>query len=722
MGFKQSVGLGLLCGVITGLAAAKELPVLETSHGGARARTVTDRLIVSTGRVERTWQLTNRGLVTVGIRDLTIDKQWAQRGAALDCDWELPGVSSAGCLLALEAHQANDQGFTSDHLEVVATFAYAEDGLLVQYVIWAYPGAPGLRTQVRCKLSRARDGADAAAEGVIDSFPVSLSNRTLHGVGYYAGTQNRNTHELEILKEQKQTNPAEAGEVEWASVLAVREADCGLILVKESHKCVNTPDLGANTGRFKWDRRGIRNTGTGWYVADLSTDRYSPCWATWLVLYSGADDEMALALKAYDRQRYPTDPQRDIYILANTWGSSDGMRPARIQAREDNIIVEIDSQADLGIDVQQIDDGWQGYDFKNWRPIQSYELLESDAVYPLYQSNTYPVYPQGWTRVREYARSKGVKLGLWAAARISADDLMWNYEHGAFRYFKLDYAHLATMQAVDELMGKARKLILHSGHQVRINWDLTERSPRVGYFFGREYGNIYLANRKPRWPPGVVYKPYLVLRDAWQLSKYVNLNKFQITVQNVDRVSRELSDAYLHGHDYCLAQTLMGSPIFFQETHYYTREARDVLRPLIALYKQHRSAMYQGYVFPMGDKPDNRTWSGFQNHDPETRSGYLLILRQLQNTQTRRHMALKFLAGRQIVLTDLQTDRTRRVVVPESGEVEFEIDKAPGYCFLRYETVTPTTIANSLVEGRLDFKSGTCGPIGLEPNAPAERQ
>jgi hypothetical protein len=34
---------------------------------------------------------------------------------------------------------------------------------------------------------------------------------------------------------------------------------------------------------------------------------------------------------------------------------------------------------------------------------------------------------------------------------------------------------------------RARKLILHSGHQVRFNWNLTEKEPRVGNFFGREF-------------------------------------------------------------------------------------------------------------------------------------------------------------------------------------------------------------------------------------------
>ena len=381
-----------------------------------------------------------------------------------------------------------------------------------------------------------------------------------------------------------------------------------------------------------------------------------------------------------------TDKPNILFILIDDMGWKD-MRASRMQAREDNILVEIDSQADLGIDIQQIDDGWQGHDFKNWRPIKSYELKRDDGIYPLYKSETYPVYPDGWGKVREYARQKGVKLGLWAAITISADDLIWNYEQGDFRYYKLDYAHLPTKGQVEDLMGKARKLILHSGHKVRINWDVTERNPRVGYFYGREYGNIYLANRKPKWPRNVVYKPYLILRDAWQLSDYLNLNKFQITIQNCDRTDPEVSDAHLHGHDYCLAQTLMGSPIFFQETRFYDEAARDVLRPLISLYKKYRDEMYLGYVFPIGDTPDNKSWSGFQNHNPDSFTGYLTILRQLHNKETGNTVGLKFLAGKTIKITNLQTQRSRTVKVPETGKVNFTIDNAPGYLFLKY-TVT----------------------------------
>jgi hypothetical protein len=667
--------------------AVLELPSLNQSFKGARAETTGKRLRVSTGKIQRSWELTERGLRTVSLKDLRGDKECVDTQAKYHCDWQFPGIEGNARLLSLTASESNDQGFTSDHLKVVATFEYEADNLLLQYVIWAYPESEGLRTQCRVKLIRespANTSHDTEGEGVTDSLPINLQNRRMDSIAYYAGTQNRNTKEQEILRHEIQADCPQKGQVDWASIVAVRGKLSGVVMLKESHKCANTPEMGANTGRFTWDSQGLRNTGTGWHVNDLSADRYRDCWATWMALYKGGDDEMALALKVYDRLRYPVDPARDIYVLANTWGTGEGMRASRIQAREDNILAEIDSQADLGIDIQQIDDGWQGHDFKNWRPIKDFELKPDDAIYPQYKSDRYPVYPNGWDKVRKYAKQKGVKLGLWAHVAITEEDLTWNYDHGDFRYYKLDYAHLPTMGEVEDLMQRSRKLILHSDHKVRINWDVTERNPRVGYFYGREYGNIYLANRKPKWPKNVVYKPYLVLRDAWQLAGYTNLNKFQITIQNAELTRTDISDAYLHGHDYLLTQTLMGSPIFFQETRYYNKAARDILRPLLSLYKQHRHAMFEGYVFPIGDKPDNESWSGFQNHDPNSRTGYLTLFRQLNNKQTQASIGLKFLAGKTIQISNLQTQASRTVKVPTDGKVNFTITNAPGYLFLKY--------------------------------------
>lgn len=440
----------------------------------------------------------------------------------------------------------------------------------------------------------------------------------------------------------------------------------GFCLVKESHKCAN--QQGVNTGGFQCDSRGVASTGWGPAPADILTKRFRSCWASWAVVYDGGDDGRELAIKTFDRQRYPVDPERDIYIMANTWGSGGDKSESLEASREENILNQIESCQDLGIDVQQIDDGWQGNQYETWFPVKQR-------------------YPKGWKNVRAAAREAGIKLGLWAAWGIGEKALLATHDDGGFNYYKIDFANLNTYDKLEALTTKMRDLIRHSGHTVRVNWDVTENPARVGYYFARDLGNIYLENRKPMLPAHVVYVPYLVLRDAWHVAHYTNLNRFQITVQNIERVNPETSNARMHNHPYCVAITLMGSPIFFQETTYYTEEARGQIRPLLALYKKHREQMYRGYVFPIGDKPDDASWTGFQNHDPATGAGYLMIFRELRATEYKKPIPLRFVADTRIRLTDLRTSSERTVAVPPDGKVQFEINSAPGFQFLRYEAV-----------------------------------
>ena len=653
------------------------LPEASERFGEAFARTRGDMLVVGTGLVERHWRWTGKGFATVGLRNVKSGKDWAVTKPAALCDWSLGetiGETANGSLVSLAAKAVENDPWTSPHLEAVAEIDYPSAHVRLQYVIWAYPGAPGIRTQLRLKSTASRaetPKAPAAANGPVgraECVPVAFGETTRRlAIGYYNDTQHRNTRETPILREESVSAPQTAAETfDWSSLLCLEAGDEGLCLVKESHKCVNQP--GVKTGAFVCDDAGVSVTGLGLGPEDLLTERFRECWATWCVVYSGGADSRELALKRFDRRRYPIDPARDVYILANTWGSSPSGDEAKKAACEENVLREIASQADLGIDVQQIDDGWQGNGYGAWRPTPDHGR-----------------YPAGWAKVRAEAERQGVALGLWAAWGIGRDDLVWNHDHGGFRYYKLDFAKLNTYDKLEGLMRKVRALIEHSGHRVRVNWDVTENPPRVGYYFGREYGNIYLENRKPERPEHVVYTPYLVLRDAWHVAKYVNLNKFQVTVQNIDRVNPQASDAHAHNHPYCVAITLMGSPIFFQQTQFYTEAARRQIRPLLAAYKRHRREMFEGYVLPIGDEPDNSGWTGFQCHLPGKDVGYLTLFREIENLETERVLRLRFLAGRTLEIENLTAGDTQTLSLDAAGRGRFRIDKPSDFRFLRYK-------------------------------------
>jgi len=670
------------------------LPQIDCSLQEARARTEDDLLIVTTGRVERVWQWTDAGFATVKVAHVPSGRAWESETPG--CDWQLPdcGEPSDATLENLSACVQDDEGFTDEHVCVTAEIDYPASGLTLKLTIWAYPNASGIRTQLAAV--RAADapvpGRHAMQgrppEARVDRLPVRV--RTQTGVpvgdsplrrrffGYYNETQQRNDTHQDILKEEVIKHPLMGREwCDWASVACIEGDVGGLALVKESHKCVN--QMGHATGGFVCDEReGLSCTGWGLRRDELSSDQYTPGWATWCIVWSGGDLDREIAFKTFDRRRYPIDPERDIYIQSNTWGSTTNGNDARRAACQESVLRELEVCADMGIDVLQIDDGWQvppGND--TWKPGEN-------GWHPHPEG-----YPEGWGPVRARAEELGLRLGLWAAAMpVGLDELKANFDEGGFCQYKLDFASLRSRADIDTLIKKVREFIMLTGHKVRVNWDVTENAARYGYFFAREYGCIYLENRKPERPLSVVYRPHTVLRDVWQIAKYLNLHRFQCSVQNVDRVTEERSDARLHSHSYATAIALMGIPLFFQETKYYSAEARAEIGALLKVYREHRESIYKGIVHPIGAKPDNGSWTGFQCHLSDENRGYLTIFRERCNPEREQPIKLGWLGGGAIEVTDLVRGETREKPVGADGSVSFDIEHAPGFLFLKYSAKT----------------------------------
>jgi hypothetical protein len=97
--------------------------------------------------------------------------------------------------------------------------------------------------------------------------------------------------------------------------------------------------------------------------------------------------------------------------------------------------------------------------------------------------------------------------------------------------------------------------------------------------------------------------------------------------------------------------------------------------------------MYRGYVFAIGDKPDNGSWTGFQNVNSEG-SGYLTVFRELNNKHAKKKIQLRFLsAGTKLKIRDILTGAEREMRLDEDCKVEFSISDSAGFLFLRYEVL-----------------------------------
>ena len=675
--------LSMFLFLVCGLAATQTLPDLRETYQSAAVYTEDSYLHISTGRVLRTWKWTDQGLVTTALTDIGAGRSWAAANPLRQADWDF-GDLGKGTLASLTAYIDDDEQFTTRHLAVEAEIHYP--GLHLKYVVWAYPDAPGIRTQIWLRESQGVQWSDASfGPDVVETLRLASEPASATAFGYMQGIK---ADMEETILRQKRLSSRDS--VDWASGVVIEDDGGGVVLLKESHQHTRMERGELVTGDFRVDGSVIAASGAGMRPPDLQGDTYRFCWATWTILYEGDPTAAQLAIKQFDRFRFPVH-DRDIFIMANTWGTEGGRGACRFKAREENVLRELESVAELGLDLLQIDDGWQqnvGREGDEWYPRKERQGRFTLHTGEQFQG-TYAVYPDGcFCRVRRRADELGVQLGLWFAWRAPAGQIKASYNNGNFKAFKLDFADLAQKDDLDYLYYKGREIVRKSDYTAVVNWDVTETPARMGYYFGRDVGNLYLANRKSYTRHvDLQYDPYKVLRDTWLLAKFMNLNQLQVTFQNKDLTPLEApTDALKHTHSYNLAITLMASPIFFLETQYLNESARDEIKALLGPYKQHRRKMYGGYVFAIGQMPDNAGWSGLQNYHPETGNGYLTVFRELHNQQRRAALSLHFYSpGTALELTDLLTGKKHTVTVDDQNKVEFVIDEVPGFLFLKID-------------------------------------
>jgi hypothetical protein len=104
------------------------------------------------------------------------------------------------------------------------------------------------------------------------------------------------------------------------------------------------------------------------------------------------------------------------------------------------------------------------------------------------------------------------------------------------------------------------------------------------------------------------------------------------------------------------------------------------------IYKTVQKEIFTGFVFPIGNEPDNKSWTGFQSvNQNSTTTGYLTIFRELNNTETNAKLKLRFLKpGQKIEQTNLQTKEKVTKIVDENSEVSFFIENPADFLFLKW--------------------------------------
>ena len=321
---------------------------------------------------------------------------------------------------------------------------------------------------------------------------------------------------------------------------------------------------------------------------------------------------------------------KGLVTMSNTWGDRNGFD----RVCYDFILREIDAAKELGVDIVQIDDGWQtGSTADLTRRDEKGRREFKGDFWDLAEER----FPEGMRAVTDYAAKDGIKIGLWFApdshdgfALLERDKAILRraYEEWGFRFFKLDMFWVLSDVDRDQFLELLRE-IYSFGDDVAVQLDVT-RNARMNYLCGRQYGTVFVENRYHR--SGNSY-PHRILRNLWMLGKYLPTSKFQFEMINPDLYTECYPEGdplvpSLYDQDYLFASVMLSNPLFWQEMQFLPEKRRRELKPIMEIWKQHRDNLSRADVMPIGDKPSGRSFTGFYVSENGEQK-YLLLFREV---------------------------------------------------------------------------------------------
>ncbi len=346
--------------------------------------------------------------------------------------------------------------------------------------------------------------------------------------------------------------------------------------------------------------------------------------------YCGINDAPTFIKNYYNKARKP----RPLVTMSNTWGDRNGI--SRIC--RDFVLKEIDAAKELGVDIVQVDDGWQigkTYDTTNWddknRPVFSGDFWTLDEN----------LFSGGLNELTEYAKKSNIKMGIWFAPDAHDDYALFDrdvkvlkkaYTEWGVRFFKLDMFWITNISERNKFLALLKE-IYSFGPDVAVQLDVT-RNNRINYFCGKEYGTLFVENR---YTKGGTYYPHRTLKNIWMLSKYLPTQKFQFELNNPDLNGDfyDETDDFApknYDMDYLFAISMLSNPLFWMEMQFLSKERRTQLQRIMPIWKEIREELSDAIVTPIGNKPTGRSICGFKIEAKN--NNYLLIFRESTNENT----------------------------------------------------------------------------------------
>lgn len=361
--------------------------------------------------------------------------------------------------------------------------------------------------------------------------------------------------------------------------------------------------------------------------------------------YSGGDAGRIRALQDLQRAIRPYREGRDGVFLSNTWG--DGNQDSRINA--EFLMKEVDAAADIGVDVIQVDDGWQrgrtANSKKKLLPGIPKAWSNFRVVDPKFWEPDEERFPNGLEPLASAAKSKGLVFGIWFGPDSSDDLKYWEedadcligyYRRLGIRYFKIDSLNITTPLGFERNRKFFDKMLVESNSDMVFDLDCTA-GVRPGYFGLMDIGPLFVENRYARVKDVRRYMPHLALRNLWTLSQVVDPVRLRIELMNPGKNQANYGNDPLAPSrwpaDALFAIAMVASPLGWMELSDVSEDVRAAWRPLVSRWKRERGAMHGGTIFPIGVEPDGFSWTGFFSCAKDASCGYAIVFREASNEE-----------------------------------------------------------------------------------------
>ena len=589
-------------------------------------------IVIGNKRIERRFQWCAQGLVCTATVDKASAKEW--RGD------EPPAVTPD---VAIEGAVSNNGGLSAKHLLVTAT--ERQGGGVIETKLGVYPQLPFVVLERRCKglhpsssqrvaekggtgneNAVVKDVIEAATLDRIDNVPLNVRHLTLKAFKLFDRTD---LNDCLVTEEKMHLYPGCSFSMRGNVFLFDNYMENkGLLVVKDSPTHLYQLLENDDSLRVK----GTRNAdivGAGLH-GDIDADDWCQLYGTTVGV--GDTDELLVEYRQLYRAQYLAPSFKEPFIMSNTWG--DRSQDSRVC--EEFMLKEIEAGAKLGVDIIQIDDGWQKGVTINSKARKSSIWEGFYAADPNFWTVHPERFPHGLKPLVKKAAAHGIRFGLWFAPDSSHEFANWRRDvetvlnlHRMYGIssFKLDSVNLLSKKAETNYLNFLTAVERESNNHIALNLDCTAQN-RQGYVMWKQFGTLFVENRYTDW---CNYFPHNTLKNLWMLSQFIPPRKFQFELLNNSRNDEKYGDDPLRPATYDItyefASVMVANPLVWMEMSNLTDKQITSLQKLVSVYRDVRKDFFNAEIYPIGEQPDGCSYTGFQIV-VDDKTGYLLLFKE----------------------------------------------------------------------------------------------